>query len=97
MSEKNKRRAVPTKLPCGPTEEFTKKKDSFARKVEAADKKDGTCELVIYCYECKNHYQLNSEMIAISLLTKQSIWKLYEYILTTRCRICNKYSAEFPK
>ena len=22
-------------------------------------KKDGTCELVIYCHECKSHWQLN--------------------------------------
>jgi hypothetical protein len=51
---------------------------------------EGTCELVIYCYECKEIWQLNSEMIAIALATSASIWEVYNYILKYRCKNCGK-------
>ena len=54
------------------------------------NEKDGTCELVIYCHQCTNHYQLNPEMIALSLLTKASVWDVYEYILTKKCSQCKE-------
>lgn len=57
-------------------------------------KEEGTCELVIYCHHCKLHYQLNPEMIALALVTKPSIWEIYEYILTTKCRNCKKVDCD---
>jgi hypothetical protein len=50
----------------------------------------GTCELVIYCHECKTHWQLNPEMIALALATNANLWEVYNYILTTRCKNCKK-------
>jgi hypothetical protein len=54
------------------------------------DEEDGTCELVIYCYNCKNFWQLNPEMIALALATNASVWDVYKYILTTKCKTCEK-------
>lgn len=52
------------------------------------DKEKGTCELVIYCYECKSHWQLNPGMIALSLACNASVWDVYNYVLTTKCQNC---------
>ncbi len=49
---------------------------------------EGTCELVIYCYACKNHYQLNPDKIAIALTTNANLWEIYNYTLTTKCPNC---------
>ena len=49
---------------------------------------EGTCEMVIYCYECKSMWQLNPEMIALSLATNASVWDVYNYVLTTKCKVC---------
>lgn len=50
--------------------------------------KEGTCELIIYCHECKSHWQLNPEMIALSLITDANVWEVYNYILTIKCEKC---------
>jgi len=49
----------------------------------------GTCELVIYCHKCKKFWQLNPEMIAVSLVSNANVWDVYNYILTTDCVNCN--------
>lgn len=51
---------------------------------------EGTLELVIYCHECNTHFQLNPKMIALLLATNVNIWEVYNYILTTRCKNCEK-------
>ncbi len=54
------------------------------------EKKDteATCELIIYCYECDSKFQLNTDMMAVALITNATIWEIYEYILTSKCRVC---------
>jgi len=52
--------------------------------------KEGTCELVIYCYKCKSFFQLNPEMIAIALVTKPTIWDIYKYISIIKCKVCEE-------
>jgi len=51
---------------------------------------EGTCELVIYCYECKKNWQLNPKMIALSLAANASVWDVYNYVLTVKCKDCKK-------
>lgn len=51
---------------------------------------EGTCELVIYCFKCKAIRQLNPQMIALSLATNVSVWDVYEYILTVKCKDCQE-------
>lgn len=53
-----------------------------------SEEKDGSCELIIYCHACKSLFQLNLAMIALSLASNASIWDVYNYILTTKCRNC---------
>ena len=54
------------------------------------NEKEGACELIIYCYKCKSHFQLNPDMIAVALVTKADIWEIYQHILTIKCRECEK-------
>lgn len=54
------------------------------------EKKEGTLELVIYCHQCKKHFQLNPKMIAVALATQCNIWQLYEYLLHCNCPFCNE-------
>ncbi len=49
---------------------------------------EGTCELIIHCHECKTNWQLNPTMIALSLATNASVWDVYNYVLTTKCKNC---------
>jgi len=51
---------------------------------------EGTCELIIYCFKCKSMFQLNPQMIVVSLLTDADIWEVYNYILTIKCTNCEK-------
>lgn len=47
-----------------------------------------TLEMIIHCHKCKTNWQLNPDMIAVSLSTKQTVWDVYKYVLTTECDIC---------
>jgi hypothetical protein len=54
------------------------------------DEENGTLELVIYCHECKNIYQINPKFIAWALVSQANIWEVYEAILKYKCQKCRK-------
>ncbi len=53
------------------------------------EENEGTCELIIHCHACKTNWQLNPQMIALSLATNASVWEVYNFVLTNKCKVCN--------
>ncbi len=60
------------------------------KETKLTENEDGTCELVIYCYECKSLFQLSTSMIALAMISKTDIWEIYQYILTIECTECKR-------
>lgn len=61
---------------------------------EIISEEDNPCEgnlvLGIFCTDCNAQYELNTEAIAMSLITGASIWDYIQFVQSGRCRVCKK-------
>lgn len=45
--------------------------------------------LIICCRKCDATFELNTEVIALAMITNASVWDYIKAVQNTKCRVCN--------